>query len=135
MHDGHWHRVLKSKYLPFVYVERCLVVVDPPPVTSLTLYPLSPVAMCHLLILPLWPAWPPLPSVTHLLPATHPHLPTSTSRLGVVPARTPLYMACRHPSLISPSLPSSSSTCSSTSLLPPYPMTVIQARQLFQMAA
>ena len=67
--------------------------VDPPPVTSLTLYPLAPVAMCRLSIPPLWPAWPPLLSITHSSPATHPLLSTSASRLGVVPSWTPFYMA------------------------------------------
>jgi hypothetical protein len=71
----------------------CLAMVDPPPVTSLTLYPLSLVAMCRLSIPPLWPAWPPLLSITHSSPATHPLLSTSASRLGVVPSWTPFYMA------------------------------------------
>jgi len=72
-----------ARAAPLLSAALCLAKVGPPPVTSLTLYPLSLVAMCRLSVPPLWSAWPPFLSITHSSPATHPLLSTSVPRLKV----------------------------------------------------
>jgi hypothetical protein len=131
-----------ARAAPLLSTALCLTSVGPPPVTSLSFYPPSPVAICHLSIPPLWLAWPPLlSSPTHRLPRIpfFPHQSLTRRRVR---------FSCLHPiylvfpfhgsSPISPLLSSLSLLAITPTIhhvLRAGPLSDPQAIQLFQVAA